>query len=76
MPKKLKSFYTRWFFRTGDLAFEDEDGYITLVGRDSDMIISGGLNVYPKEVESAIDQLDGVLESAVIGVTPATMGKQ
>ncbi len=76
MPEKTEEAFTPdGFFKTGDLAFEDEDGYITLVGRDSDMIISGGLNVYPKEVESAIDQLDGVLESAVIGVAHADYGE-
>ncbi len=76
MPEKTKEAFTRdGFFKTGDLAFEDESGYITLVGRNSDMIISGGLNVYPKEVESAIDQLDGVLESAVIGVAHADFGE-
>ena len=76
MPEKTEEAFTPdGFFKTGDLAFEDEDGYITLVGRDSDMIISGGLNVYPKEVESVIDQLDGVLESAVIGVAHADYGE-
>ncbi len=76
MPKKTEEAFTQdGFFKTGDLAVKDNSGYITLVGRDSDMIISGGLNVYPKEVESALDQLDGVLESAVIGVAHADFGE-
>ncbi len=63
------------FFVTGDLGFLDEDGYVTIVGRDKDLIISGGFNVYPKEVELAIDELDGVLESAVIGLPHADFGE-
>ncbi len=56
-----------WFI-TGDLAKFDADGYVTIVGRSKDLVITGGFNVYPKEIESLIDDLDGVLESAVIGV--------
>ena len=63
------------YFRSGDLGTSDEDGYISIVGRDKDLIISGGYNVYPKEVELCIDQLDGVSESAVIGVPDADFGE-
>ncbi len=63
------------FFITGDLGFVDADGYVTIVGRGKDLIISGGLNVYPKEVEEAIDALPGVVESAVIGVPHADLGE-
>jgi len=63
------------FFRTGDLAKIDADGYIAIVGREKDLIISGGLNVYPKEVESYLDRLDGVAESAVIGVPHVDFGE-
>ncbi|SPH24533.1 Long-chain-fatty-acid--CoA ligase [Defluviimonas aquaemixtae] len=63
------------FFITGDLGFVDADGYVTIVGRGKDLIISGGFNVYPKEVELALDALPGVLESAVIGVPHPDFGE-
>jgi malonyl-CoA/methylmalonyl-CoA synthetase len=63
------------FFRTGDVGTFDDDGYLHIVGRSKDLIISGGLNVYPKEVEDVIDSLDGVLESAVIGVPDLDFGE-
>ncbi len=63
------------FFRTGDLGSRDEDGYLRIAGRSNDLIISGGLNVYPKEVEDVLDQIDGVLESAVIGVPDPDFGE-
>ena len=63
------------FFITGDLGEIDEDGYVHIVGRAKDLIISGGFNVYPKEVELLIDDLPGVLESAVIGVPHADFGE-
>lgn len=76
MPEKtLDAFTPDNFFITGDLATRDKNGYITLVGRDSDMIISGGLNVYPKEIENLIDEIDEVLESAVIGVPHPDFGE-
>ena len=56
------------YFITGDLGRVDEDGYLWIVGRGKDLIISGGLNVYPAEIEAAIDAIAGVTESAVIGV--------
>lgn len=63
-----------WFI-TGDLGRFDEDGYVEIVGRSKDLIISGGLNVYPKEVELVLDALDGVHESAVVGVPDADLGE-
>jgi malonyl-CoA/methylmalonyl-CoA synthetase len=63
------------FFITGDLAEADPVGRITIVGRAKDLIISGGLNVYPKEVEEALDALPGVVESAVIGVPHPDFGE-
>ena len=63
------------FFITGDLAVQGADGYVTIVGRAKDLVISGGFNVYPKEVEDVIDALDGVAESAVIGVPHRDFGE-
>jgi len=63
------------YFITGDLGFLDEHGYLEIVGRSKDLIISGGLNVYPKEVEQVIDELSGVLESAVIGIPDPDFGE-
>ena len=63
------------FFITGDLARQDADGYVEIVGRAKDLVISGGLNVYPKEVEGVLDALPGVLESAVIGVPHPDLGE-
>ena len=76
MPEKTaQEFRADGFFVTGDLAQVDRDGYIHIVGRAKDLVISGGFNVYPKEVESEIDAIDGVLESAVIGVPHADFGE-
>jgi malonyl-CoA/methylmalonyl-CoA synthetase len=63
------------FFRTGDLGRFDDAGYLTQVGRQKDLIISGGFNVYPKEVELVLDAVPGVLESAVIGLPHADFGE-
>jgi malonyl-CoA/methylmalonyl-CoA synthetase len=63
------------FFITGDLGRVDEDGYVHIVGRNKDLIISGGFNVYPKEIELILDDQPGVLESAVIGVPHADFGE-
>ncbi len=63
------------FFITGDIAQIDTDGYVTIVGRARDMIISGGFNIYPKEIELLIDAVDGVSESAVIGVPHPDFGE-
>jgi malonyl-CoA/methylmalonyl-CoA synthetase len=64
------------WFRTGDLGRFDDDGYLTLVGRSKDLVITGGLNVYPIEVERVLDDLDDVAESAVIGCPDADFGER
>lgn len=63
------------FFITGDLGTIDADGYVAIVGRNKDLIISGGYNIYPKEIELVLDEQDGVLESAVIGVPHPDFGE-
>jgi malonyl-CoA/methylmalonyl-CoA synthetase len=63
------------FFITGDLGVMSDDGYLTIVGRAKDLIIAGGLNIYPVEVEEALDALPGVAESAVIGVPHPDLGE-
>jgi malonyl-CoA/methylmalonyl-CoA synthetase len=68
-------FTTDGWFRTGDIGCFDPDGYLSIVGRAKDLVISGGLNVYPKEVEDVLDTVDGVLESAVIGVPDGDFGE-
>ena len=73
--KTEEAFKEDGFFITGDLAQKDENGYFTIVGRDKDMIISGGLNVYPKEIEDVLNELPNVLESAVFGVHHADFGE-
>jgi malonyl-CoA/methylmalonyl-CoA synthetase len=76
MPEKTAAeFREDGFFVTGDVGMIDADGYVTIVGREKDLIISGGYNVYPKEVETEIDALPGVAESAVIGVPHADFGE-
>lgn len=76
MPKKTaEDFTSDGFFITGDQACMDEEGYISIVGRSKDMVISGGLNVYPKEIELLIDELSGVKESAVIGLPDTDFGE-
>jgi len=63
------------FFISGDLGKIDADGYVHIVGREKDLIISGGYNIYPKQIETEIDLLEGVLESAVFGVKHADLGE-
>lgn len=76
MPEKTaEEFRDDDYFITGDMASMDEDGYIRIVGRGKDLIISGGLNIYPKEVELLLDEQAGVLESAVIGAPHLDMGE-
>jgi len=76
MPEKTKAeFRDDGFFITGDLGKVDAKGYFHIVGRGKDLVISGGFNVYPKEIESEIDALDGVVESAVIGVPHPDFGE-
>jgi malonyl-CoA/methylmalonyl-CoA synthetase len=69
MPEKIKAeFRADGFFITGDLGKIDDKGNVHIVGRGKDLVISGGFNVYPKEIASEIDAMPGVVESAVIGV--------
>ena len=76
MPDKTAEDFTAdGYFNTGDKGQIDADGYVAIVGRAKDVVITGGLNVYPKEVELFIDDLDGVQESAVIGVPHADFGE-
>ncbi len=76
MPEKTAEEFTEdGYFKTGDVGRFDADGYVSIVGRSKDLIISGGYNVYPKEIESVIDEMPGVLESAVIGVPHADFGE-
>jgi len=76
MPEKTHTEFTPdGFFRTGDMGEFAPDGYLKIVGRAKDLIITGGLNVYPKEIEERIDALPGVIESAVIGVPDADFGE-
>jgi malonyl-CoA/methylmalonyl-CoA synthetase len=63
------------YFRTGDLGAFDDDGYLSILGRSKDLVISGGLNVYPKEVEDVLDNLPGVEESAVVGIADPDFGE-
>ncbi len=76
MPEKTaEDMRADGFFITGDLGVQDDAGYVTIVGRGKDMIISGGYNIYPKELELFLDAQAGVLESAVIGVPHADLGE-
>jgi len=76
MPEKTaEEFKEDGYFITGDLASCDEEGRITLVGRNKDMIISGGLNIYPIEIETCINEMSGIVESAVIGVPHEDFGE-
>lgn len=76
MPEKTAAeFRTDGFFITGDLGKIDDRGYVHIVGRGKDLIITGGYNVYPKEVETEIDAMAGVIESAVIGVDHPDFGE-
>jgi malonyl-CoA/methylmalonyl-CoA synthetase len=76
MPEKTaEELRTNGFFITGDLGRIDEDGYVHIVGRNKDLIISGGYNIYPKELELLLDDEAGVLESAVIGVPHPDFGE-
>jgi malonyl-CoA/methylmalonyl-CoA synthetase len=76
LPEKNKEEFTvDGFFRTGDVGRFDADGYLTIVGRSKDLVISGGYNVYPKEIELLLDELPGVEESAVIGVPHKDFGE-
>ena len=76
MPEKTaEEFSADGWFKTGDVGKVDEQGYVSIVGRSKDLIISGGYNVYPAEIESVINELPGVAESAVVGVPHADFGE-
>ena len=76
MPEKTREeFTTDGFFKTGDVGHIDADGYVTIVGRSKDLIISGGYNVYPAEVESFVNDLPGVAESALVGIPHLDFGE-
>jgi malonyl-CoA/methylmalonyl-CoA synthetase len=76
MPEKTAEEFTAdGFFKTGDVGRIDERGYVTIVGRSKDLIISGGYNVYPAEIEGYINELPGVAESAVVGILHADFGE-
>ena len=76
MPEKTAEEFTQdGYFKTGDVGKFDARGYLSILGRSKDLIISGGYNVYPKEVESFIDEMEGVVESAVIGVPHPDFGE-
>jgi malonyl-CoA/methylmalonyl-CoA synthetase len=76
MPEKTREDFTPdgWFI-TGDVGIIDAQGRVTIAGRAKDLIISGGFNVYPKEIEEILDQLPGIGESAVIGVPHPDFGE-
>ena len=76
MPEKTaEEFAADGFFKTGDVGRVDADGYVTIVGRSKDLIISGGYNVYPAEIEGRINDMPGVAESAVVGVPHPDFGE-
>jgi malonyl-CoA/methylmalonyl-CoA synthetase len=76
MPEKTRDEFTAdGYFKTGDMGTWTAEGYVRIVGRAKDLIISGGLNIYPKEIEERIDAIDGVIESAVIGVPDHDYGE-
>jgi malonyl-CoA/methylmalonyl-CoA synthetase len=76
MPDKTADEFTSdLWFKTGDVGRIDADGYVTIVGRSKDLIISGGYNVYPAEIEGVLNEMDGVAESAVVGVPHPDFGE-
>ncbi|MBU2937741.1 MULTISPECIES: AMP-binding protein [Pacificibacter] len=76
MPEKTaEELRTTGFFMTGDLGIKSADGRVSIVGRQKDLIISGGYNIYPKEIEDVINDIDGVVESAVFGVPHPDFGE-
>lgn len=76
MPEKTaEELRANGFFITGDLGMIDDQGYVQIVGRNKDLIISGGYNIYPKEIELLLDEQPGVLESAVVGVPHPDFGE-
>jgi malonyl-CoA/methylmalonyl-CoA synthetase len=76
LPERKKDdFSADGFFRTGDLGRFDAEGYLSIVGREKDLVISGGYNIYPKEIEMLLDELPGIAESAAFGVPHTDLGE-
>ena len=76
LPEKTASEFTQdGFFITGDMATQSSDDYVSIVGRGKDLVISGGLNIYPKEIEDVLNDIDNIVESAVVGVPHADFGE-
>ncbi len=76
MPEKTAEEFTDdGFFKTGDVGLQDERGYVSIVGRSKDLIISGGYNVYPAEIEGVLNEMPGVAESAIVGVPHPDFGE-
>lgn len=76
MPERREiDFRSDGYFKTGDMGLLDEEGRLSIVGREKDIVISGGLNIYPAEIESAIDEYDGIVETAVIGAPHGDFGE-
>lgn len=73
--RKKEDFSADGFFRTGDLGRFDAEGYLSIVGREKDLVISGGYNIYPKEIEMLLDELPGIAESAAFGVPHTDLGE-
>jgi malonyl-CoA/methylmalonyl-CoA synthetase len=74
-PDATAAAFANEWFRTGDLATRSGDGYFTLQGRRSDVIISGGFNIYPREIEELLEEQDGIAEAAVVGVPDRVRGE-
>ncbi len=74
-PQETRAAFTDGWLNTGDMGSVDADGYLTITGRTKDLIISGGLNIYPKEIEDVIYRVDGVAEAAVVGVQDERWGE-
>jgi malonyl-CoA/methylmalonyl-CoA synthetase len=75
-PEKTKEAFTDdEYFITGDMGYFDKEGYLFITGRNKDLIISGGYNLYPKEIEDIINQFDGIIESAVFGLSDDDLGE-
>jgi long-chain acyl-CoA synthetase len=75
-PEGTAAAFTRGWMRTGDLGYLDEDGYLFIVDRKKDLIIRGGYNVYPREVEEVLFTHPGIAEAAVIGVPDERLGEE
>jgi long-chain acyl-CoA synthetase len=76
MPEATEQVVIDGWFRSGDVGIKDEDGFISIVDRTKDMIIRGGFNVYPREVEEVIHRFPGIKQVAVIGVPDAVHGEE